>query len=89
MNQGSGTQVQVADEVDASIVIPVWNKLEVTRPCVTRLLALLAETKASHEIIVVDNASTDGTGEYLAQLANEHRALRVLTHATNLGFVDG
>ena len=45
-------------------VIPVHNRLEVTRRC---LDYLSAQDYAALQIVVVDDASTDGTGEYLAQ----------------------
>jgi hypothetical protein len=46
-----------------SIIIPTFSKIELTRQC---LRALLANTPALlHEIIVVDNGSTDGTPDFL------------------------
>ena len=47
----------------ASIIIPCWNQLEFTRLC---LAALVRQTRRPWELIVVDNGSTDGTGNYLA-----------------------
>ena len=46
----------------ASIIVPCWNQLEFTRQC---LAALRRHTTVSWELIVVDNGSTDGTGDYL------------------------
>ncbi|RQW88751.1 MAG: glycosyltransferase family 2 protein [Geobacter sp.] len=64
-----------------SIVIPVYNKLEFTRAC---LIALRANT-ADHlyETIIVDNASSDGTAEFLAQ---NSASVRVLSNEVNQGF---
>ncbi|MCX6640779.1 MAG: glycosyltransferase [bacterium] len=53
----------------ASIIIPVRNKLEFTQKCLESLFA--AVPQVSHEIIVVDNASDDGTATYLEQKQNE------------------
>ena len=64
-----------------SVVIPVFNNLEYTRQCVTSLFAVKEQTP--FEIIVVDDASTDGTAEYLRQLGG---AVRVVTNAENCGF---
>ena len=47
----------------ASIIIPCWNQLEFTRKCVA---ALMRQTGPNWELIVVDNGSNDGTGDYLA-----------------------
>ena len=66
-----------------SIVIPVFNKLELTRPC---LEAVHRDTAAgSYEIIVVDNGSTDGTAEFLAAEQAAGR-LRTIRNEENLGF---
>ncbi len=68
-------------DVDCSIVIPVWNKLELTKQC---LAALARHTSgASFEVIVVDNGSTDGTPEWLGTLRGN---VRVIRNETNLGF---
>ncbi len=66
-----------------SIVIPAFNKLDLTRQC---LRALQANTPAPrHEIIVVDNGSSDGTAEFLrGEEAAGH--LRALLNAENAGF---
>lgn len=53
----------------ASIVIPVFNQLEYTKKCIDSLLK--DSERAPVEIIVVDNASTDGTREWLDQLCHD------------------
>ncbi|WP_179872251.1 glycosyltransferase [Microcella indica] len=52
-----------------SIVIPAFNEELTIGPCV---LAALAQTTPAHEIIVVDNRSTDRTAEIVAELQAEH-----------------
>ena len=71
---------------DVSVVIPVFNKLDLTRACVASIEAQTAE--ASFEILVVDNGSTDGTGDWLAGAARDGR-LRAVASAENLGFSRG
>jgi len=64
-----------------SIVIPLYNRVELTRPCVD---ALARNTRdVEFEVILVDNASSDGTGEFVASLAPPFRSV---TNASNLGF---
>ena len=46
----------------SSVIIPCWNQLEFTRKCVA---ALMRQTGLNWERIVVNNGSTDGTGDYL------------------------
>ena len=65
----------------ASIVIPVFNKLELTRQCLTTLAS--ATTMPEYEVIVVDNASTDGTAEFLAALGGD---VQVIRNQENHGF---
>ncbi|HET9486883.1 MAG TPA: glycosyltransferase family 2 protein [Chryseosolibacter sp.] len=46
------------------IVIPVYNRKEFTRAC---LLSLKNQTLQNHQIIIVDDGSTDGTSEMIAE----------------------
>lgn len=67
--------------LDASIIIPVFNGIGDTGRC---LSALATNTEgASYEVIVVDNASTDGTPEFLRTLG---AGVRIITNPSNLGF---
>ncbi len=68
-----------------SIIIPVFNKVELTRQC---LAALYTNTKTDvpFEVIVVDNASTDDTPQYLQAAQAQYPNLRVVTNAENAGF---
>ncbi len=66
---------------DCSIVIPVCNKFELTRQCLTHLADVTHG--CTYEVIIVDNGSTDGTKEFLASLAGD---IQVVTNDSNLGF---
>ncbi|MFN2370407.1 MAG: glycosyltransferase family 2 protein, partial [Candidatus Krumholzibacteriia bacterium] len=48
-----------AHRPDVTIVIPVFGRLELTRACLASLET--APVRASFEVVVVDNGSTDGT----------------------------
>ncbi|MFI7744598.1 glycosyltransferase [Kocuria rhizosphaericola] len=52
-----------------SVVIPAFNEEAVLRRC---LQAVLAQTVTAEQIIVVDNASTDGTRAVVTQMQAEH-----------------
>jgi GT2 family glycosyltransferase/cytochrome c-type biogenesis protein CcmH/NrfG len=65
----------------ASIIIPVFNKLDLTRQCLTTLASVT--TMPEYEVIVVDNASTDGTAEFLAALGGD---VQVIRNEENYGF---
>lgn len=61
-----------------SIVIPVWNKYNFTKSCIKDI----SQLPVDHEIIIVDNASTDETHE---ELKNNSRVVYV-RNSENLGF---
>ena len=66
---------------DVSIIVPVFNRVDLTVQCFT---ALAEVTRGySFELIVVDNASSDGTGDFLAQLNGD---VQVIRNRDNLGF---
>ena len=69
--------------VTASVIIPVFNKVEFTFQCLRSLLREVDFRDA--EVIVVDNASTDGTRELLAHFGG---LVRVIHNDENRGFVD-
>ena len=68
-------------------VVVTFNRLPMLQRLVPRLLA----TAGLERILVVDNASTDGTGEWLAGLVHEpgHDLVRHETLATNTGGAGG
>ncbi len=70
-----------------SVVVLTWNALSYTQRCVA---SLLAHTDPRHELIFVDNGSTDGTPAWLAALADrEPQRVRVHLNRDNLGFAAG
>lgn len=62
-----------------SIVIPLYNQLEYTKLCME---SLCQNISSPVEIILVDNASSDGTAEYL----NTFNKFTIITNSENLGF---
>ena len=69
----------------ASVVIPTWNGIEHLERNLRSVVEAVA-SNSDHEILVVDNASDDGTVEYLAR---EFPSVRVLEMGRNLGFGGG
>jgi GT2 family glycosyltransferase len=64
-----------------SLVVLSHNRLHLLRKCVENVLQRTSE--ATQEIVIWNNASTDGTANYLATL-NDPR-IRVVNHARNIG----
>ncbi len=81
------TGTAAAGAPQASILVLCWNKLELTKTCMAALRRNTPE--GLYELILVDNASTDGTREYLLGLERECNNVRVLLNSENLGFVGG
>ncbi len=67
--------------VRVSVIVVTWNSLEMTAACLESLFANLGSVAA--DVIVVDNASADGSA---AELPRRFPALRVIANSTNLGF---
>ncbi|MBN2585753.1 MAG: glycosyltransferase family 2 protein [Candidatus Fermentibacteraceae bacterium] len=65
--------------MDISVVVITWNKLGLLRECIESVRD--NARSCSSELIVIDNGSTDGTGEYLGSLKDA----RILLNARNLG----
>lgn len=63
-----------------TVVIPIFNKVELTVGC---LESLANETPEDYEVVIVDNASTDGTRDLLGQLEGD---VTVVLNDTNEGF---
>jgi len=63
-----------------SILTPVWNGLPYLRECVD---SVLSQDFQDWEMVVGDNASDDGTSEYLQSLKDPR--IKVFRHEKNLG----
>ena len=68
-------------DVEASVVIPVYNRAKTIRDAVES--ALSQETAFKYNVIVVENHSTDGTDRILSLLKTRHDNLIVITPERN------
>ena len=69
------------EEVDVSIIIPVFNQLEYTHACLASLQAVQEQPR--FEVIVVDDCSTDGTSEVVTRIPG----VVYLRNDSNSGFI--
>ena len=67
-------------EPDVSIVVVTWNAKDLLRNCIR---SIIQETEKPHEIIIVDNASDDGTVE---MVETEFSDVVLIANDKNLGF---
>lgn len=63
------------------VIVPVYNVAEYLRPCVE---SLLAQTHSNLEIILIDDGSTDSSGEMCDRFAEQDARVRVI-HRSNGG----
>src|SRR5882672_3350352 len=71
--------------MEVSIIIPVLNKLEFTIQCLDRIWRNTGDGIA-YDVIVVDNASADGTREWFERAPRFQRPLQYVRNERNLGF---
>jgi glycosyltransferase involved in cell wall biosynthesis len=69
-----------------SVFFPAYNDAKSIGKLVSDALEILPQLTDDFEIIVVNDGSTDETGEVLRRLAERHEAVRVVEHETNLGY---
>lgn len=67
-----------------SIIMLTHNKLEYTQQCISAL----KKTTKNFELIIIDNASTDGTIDYLKELSKNDNII-VKFNKKNKGFASG
>ena len=67
-----------------SVVIPCFNEAATLAKCVGRVRAIASED-LSIEIVIVDDASTDGSLEKARALADRHPEIKVYSHELNKG----
>ena len=69
---------------EVSVIIPTYNRRAMVREAID---SVLAQTVANFELIVVDDGSTDGTGEDLARIGAEHAKRNEPTASINLRMI--
>ncbi len=79
----SQSQANPQQNLTLSVVIPCYNEVEFLEKVLQRVRAV----GLAHEIVIVDDGSTDGTRDILARLESEagNEDLRIIYHAENKG----
>lgn len=70
-------------KVSISVVFPMFNEKEYIRKTIKECESVLRDVTSSYEIIVVDDASTDGSGSLMDELVTENPHLKVAHHKLN------
>ena len=69
-----------------SAVLPAYNEEQIIANTVSTVLLVLKKWRIDFEVLVVNDGSTDRTGEIVAALADDHPRVRLVTHPTNEGY---
>ncbi len=72
----------MADSARVTIIVPAYNQIGYCRSCVQ---SIQANTRRSYDLVLVDNASTDGVGDYFDSVPGA----TVIHAPKNLGFAGG
>jgi dolichol-phosphate mannosyltransferase len=70
---------------ELSIVVPLYNEAGNVQPLVQKLLDVLQPVVSDFEILLVDDASTDGTWDRIVQAQASSPRVRGVRHARNMG----
>ena len=79
-------EASARDSELVSIVLLGYNQLAFTKLCVE---SVLVNSDRPFELILVDNGSVDGTGEYFRNLAAQDSRIKTILNPRNLGFAVG
>lgn len=74
---------------ELSLVIVSYNTKDVTVNCINSIVKSLSNSHITYEIVVVDNASTDGSVKMLKRYMLHATCLRLIESKENLGFGKG
>ena len=69
-----------------SVVLPAYNEEQIIASTVFAVLHALNSWRMDFEILVVNDGSTDATGEIVASLVDAFPRVRLIVHATNQGY---
>lgn len=71
--------------LDVSVIVPVYNEVESIPQLLEAISGVLQENQLSYEIICVDDGSTDGSSELLAEQSCVRSDLRAIILRRNYG----
>ena len=72
--------------VSISVFFPCYNEQDNVARTVEEALAVLVKLNADFEVIIVDDGSSDTTGQIADEIASRNSTVKVVHHPTNLGY---
>lgn len=71
--------------IELSVIVPAYNEQENIAECLKVVSGVLEENRIDHEILVVDDASKDGTADVVTTAAKKNCRVRLVRHERNFG----
>jgi len=68
-----------------SLIVPCYNEARTIETCIERVLDISRGQNFSLELVIVDDASTDGSWQILEKIAARHNEIRIIKHEKNRG----
>ncbi len=83
----AGSLVQSVTRPLVSLVVPAFNEAGIVEKNLTRLCSYMQGLEAQYqwEIVLINDGSTDATGDLADEFAKMHANVRVFHHITNFG----
>ena len=72
--------------VSISVFFPCYNEQENVGRTVEKALEVMQKLNADFEVIIVDDGSSDGTGQIADEIADREGRVKVVHHEGNLGY---
>ncbi len=71
---------------ELSVFFPAYNEEDNIKTTITKAMKILPKVAEKWEIIVVNDGSTDRTGEIVEELIKKEPRIRMITHSPNRGY---
>jgi glycosyltransferase involved in cell wall biosynthesis len=68
-----------------SLIVPCYNEARTIEACIEKVLDISRGQDFSLELVVVDDASTDGSWQILEKITAQHNEIRIIKHEKNRG----
>ena len=76
----------IKDLKKLSIIIPARNEAENLKECVSKIVTELTSNNIEHEVIIIDDGSTDNTPKVVDKINHKHTSVRYIRNNGDNGF---
>ena len=77
---------ELEHNVSISVFFPCYNEQDNITRVAEQALTVLEKLKADFEVIIVNDGSSDSTGQIAEEIAGQKDRVKVVHHRTNLGY---